>query len=458
MSGAQVLSKKPLKGLSDRLKDELIKQSLERRSRKSKRAAAQVSEGRDTRPITSLAEIPEEWTRFDALPAYQQLQILRTGAERLGIESPFFRAHEGVSGRTTRVDGRECLAFSNYNYLGLCGHPEVDAAAKQAIDDLGTSVSASRPVSGERALHRELEAQLAAAHDVDACLTFVSGHATNVATIGYLFGPADLIVHDALIHNSVLVGSQLAGATRRAFAHNDLDALDQLLARERRQYQRVLIVVEGLYSMDGDYPDLPRLVEIKQRHKAFLMIDEAHSLGVMGRTGRGIAEHFGVAGRAVDIWMGTLSKALAGCGGYIAGSTALVEHLKIAAPGFLYSVGMSPPVAAAASKALSIMLREPERVARLQHNGRRFLERARQAGIDCGSSRGLAVVPAITGSSSRAVRLTHDLLERGVSVQPIIYPAVEEKVARVRFFINAQHTDADIDIAVTRLAEAWGRG
>lgn len=445
------MSKKPLQGLSDRLKDELIRQSLDRRSRKAKRLSQQNRDRRETKPAAGGSLIPEEWVRFDALPAYQQLKILQTGAERLRIKIPYFRLHDGVSGRTTRIDGRECLSFSSYNYLGLSGHPEVNTAAKEAIDELGTSVSASRPVSGERTLHRQLEAALASLYGVDACLTFVSGHATNVSTIGYLFGSADLVVHDALIHNSALVGIQLAGATRRSFPHNDLDALDRLLTAERRQYQRVLVVVEGIYSMDGDYPDLPRLIEIKRRHKAFLMIDEAHALGVMGQTGRGIHEHFGVDGREVDIWMGTLSKALAGCGGYIAGSEALVEHLKIAAPGFLYSVGMSPPVAAASEAALSIMLREPERVARLQHNGRLFLELAQRAGVHCGTSTGLAVVPAITGSSSRALRLTNDLLERGVSAQPIIYPAVEEKAARVRFFITAQLNDEDIQFAVEQL-------
>jgi 8-amino-7-oxononanoate synthase len=349
------------------------------------------------------------------------------------------------------LDDREYVSFSSYNYLGLSGHPEVDAAAKQAIDDFGTSVSASRAVSGERCLHRELEASLAAVHGVEDSLTFVSGHATNVTAIGYLFGPADLVVHDALIHNSALVGIQLSGAARRVFPHNDLDALERLLAKERTQFQRVLVVVEGIYSMDGDYPDLPRLIDIKTRHKAILMVDEAHSFGVMGPTGKGISEHFGLEGPEVDIWMGTLSKALAGCGGYIAGSRALVEHLKIAAPGFLYSVGMSPPVAAAANAALAVMLREPQRVERLQHNGRRFLELAQRAGINCGTSTGLAVVPAIIGSSSRAVRLTNELLDHGISAQPIIYPAVEEKAARVRFFINSQHTDTDLEGAVHQL-------
>src|SRR5690606_27878399 len=191
----------------------------------------------------------------------------------------------------------------------------------------------------ERPIHRELEQAIAAMYEVDDAIVFVSGHATNVSTIGHLFGPRDLVLHDELIHNSVLQGIQLSGARRLPFGHNDWRALDHILDLQRRDFERVLIVVEGLYGMDGDFPDLPRFIEIKERHKAFLMVDEAHSIGVIGSRGYGIRDHFGIDGRDVDIWMGTLSKSMAGCGGYIAGESALVEHLKFLAPGFLYSVG-----------------------------------------------------------------------------------------------------------------------
>ena len=209
--------------------------------------------------------------------------------------------------------------------------------------------------------------------------------------------------------------------------------------------------------MDGDYPDLPHFVEIKLKHKAFLMVDEAHSFGVMGRTGLGIKEHFGLQGKDVDIWMGTLSKTLAGCGGYIAGETALVEHLKFLAPGFLYSVGMSPPLAAASLAALNCLQREPERVTTLQKRGRFFLEQSRVAGIDTGTSTGLAVIPAITGSSIRAARLSAALFERGINVMPILYPAVPEKSARLRFFVSCQHTEAQIRQTVQAVAEEIAR-
>jgi len=264
-------------------------------------------------------------------------------------------------------------------------------------------------------------------------------------------------VHDALIHNSVLQGIALSGAHRLSFPHNDWSALDALLAQCRRQHERVLIVLEGIFSMDGDYPDLPRFAEIKRRHRALLMVDEAHSLGVMGATGRGIREHFGLEGSDVDIWMGTLSKALASCGGFIAGERALVDHLKCAAPGFVYSVGMAPPVAAAALAALELMHAEPERSQRLQQRGALFLETARSLGVDIGSSAGLSVIPAITGSSIRAARLSQALFERGINVQPILYPAVPERAARLRFFVSCDHTEAQIVAAVQAVAEEMGR-
>jgi 8-amino-7-oxononanoate synthase len=390
-------------------------------------------------------------------PDYQQLRILNEGAEKLGVENPYFRVHDGRAGATTVIGGQTFTNFSSYNYLGLAGHPEVNAAAKAAIDRYGTSASASRLVSGERPIHRELERALAAAHGVDDCVVFVSGHATNVSTIGHLFGPKDLIVHDTLIHNSALLGSELSGARRMPFAHNDWEALDRLLTQCRLQYERVLIVVEGLYSMDGDIPDLPHFVEIKRRHRAFLMVDEAHSLGVLGRGGRGIQEHFGLKGSDVDIWMGTLSKALASCGGYIAGERALVEHLKCAAPGFVYSVGMPPPAAAAALAALQLLNAEPHRSQTLQARGRQFLEAARARGIDTGLSVGLSVIPAITHSSLKAARLSEALFRRKINVQPILYPAVQERSARLRFFISCEHTEAQVQLTVDALAEELRR-
>jgi 8-amino-7-oxononanoate synthase len=440
------MSRKTLPGLTAQLKEKLIQHGLERRLRQAN-ATTPTPKHADAIGV----EIPDQYARFDQHPGYLQLRIISDGGARFGIESPFFKTHEGIAGARTRIAGRDYLNFSSYNYLGFSGHPTIAAAAKAAIDRYGTSVSASRLVSGERAIHRELEHAIASTYGTKDAIAFVSGHATNVTTIGHLFGPRDLILHDELIHNSALQGIQLSGARRLPFPHNDWAALDTLLAEQRHRFERVLIVTEGIYSMDGDYPDLPRFIDIKRRHKAFLMVDEAHSFGVMGKSGFGIREHFGIAGDEVDIWMGTLSKTLAGCGGYITGETALVEHLKFLAPGFLYSVGMSPPVAAASLTALEMMHKEPARVARLHDRGALFLELARAAGIDTGTSAGISVIPAIVGGSLRAARVSAAMFERGINVQPILYPAVPEKLARLRFFMSCEHSEADIREAVSAL-------
>lgn len=415
--------------------------------------AGGVSNASPTSRPMHRANVAEAFTRFDRHPGYQEMLVPKAAAERLRVRNPFFIAHDGVAGAVTRIEGREYFNFSSYNYLGLVGHPAINKAAKDAIDRYGTSASASRVVSGERPIHRELEEALADNYGVEDCAVFVSGHATNVTTIGYLFGPKDLVIHDALIHNSTLEGAKLSGSARRSFPHNDFDALDTILAEIRSQFERVLIVVEGHYSMDGDIPDLPRLIDIKRRHGCFLMVDEAHSLGILGATGRGIHEHFDVAGKDVDIWMGTLSKTLAGCGGYIAGERALVENLKYAAPGFVYSVGIAPPLAAASLAALRIMLNEPERVTRLQENGRLFLKLVREIGLDAGNSQGIAIVPAITGNSLKAVKLSNRLFDSAINVQPIMYPALEERGARLRFFLSAQHKENQLKRTVEILEQ-----
>lgn len=435
-------------GLAGDTKQRLIQQALARRGQAAAAQGATLEQAQQ-----AALKVPEAFYRFDQHPGYQQLRVMQQGAARLGLSNPFFRMHEGTAGASTQIGEREYLNFASYNYLGYSGHPQVAEAAKAAIDRYGTSVSASRPVSGDRPLHRELERELASVYDVEDAVVMVSGHATNVTTIGYLFGPRDLVVHDELIHNSVLQGIQLSGARRLSFPHNDWQALDRLLGEQRQHFERVLVVVEGIYSMDGDYPELPRFVELKRKHKVFLMVDEAHSLGVMGATGKGIREHFDLAGEDVDIWMGTLSKTLSSCGGYIAGSTALIEHLKFLAPGFLYSVGMPPAVAASALAALQLLAEGRDRVARVQARGQLFLRLAREAGLDTATSTGLAVIPVITGSSFKAGRLSSALFERGINAQPILYPAVPEQAARVRFFVSCEHSEEQIRHTVAVVAE-----
>ncbi len=390
---------------------------------------------------------------FENLPGYRELKLQRSAAELIGLGNPFFRVHEAKAGATTSIEGRPFTNFSSYDYLGLNGHAEVNAAAQAAIVEFGTSSSASRVVAGERPGHITLEKALAAHYETEACVAMVSGHATNVTTLGALMEAPDVIYHDALIHNSVVVGAQLSGAQRRSFAHNDPNALDTLLRATRHEHRRALIVIEGLYSMDGDAPDLAAFIALKDRYDAWLMVDDAHGLGVLGRNGAGLFEHADVDPHGVDIWMGTLSKTLSSCGGYIAGPAALIEYLKCTAGGFVYSVGMAPPLAAAATTALQILHREPERVERLRRNGGLFLDCARERGLDVGSSLGLAVIPVIIGDSLKAVTLSDKLFARGINVQPIIHPAVPERGSRLRFFMTSEHTEAQIRETVTAVAD-----
>jgi 8-amino-7-oxononanoate synthase len=384
------------------------------------------------------------------------LTMMKRAGAALGIRDPFFRPHAGVAGATTVIDGRSYDNFVSYNYLGLNGDPRVNDAAKAAIDRYGTSVSASRIVSGERPIHQALERALAELYRTEDALALVSGHATNVTVIGHLVGRDDLILHDSLSHNSIVQGALASGAQRLSFPHNDLDELDRMLGQRRAQVNRALIVVEGHYSMDGDVPDLARLVAIARTHGAHLMVDEAHSLGVLGARGHGIFERAGVDPGEVDIWMGTLSKTLSGCGGYIAASAELIDYLRKSAPGFVYSVGLPPPVAAAAIASLDIMHAEPERIAALNANAARFLAGARAHGLDTGPSIGAAIVPIMTGSSILAARAADWLFDRGVNVQPIIYPAVPEQAARLRFFHSSLHAAEQLDRVAGLVAEAIG--
>jgi 7-keto-8-aminopelargonate synthetase-like enzyme len=233
--------------------------------------------------------------------------------------------------------------------------------------------------------------------------------------------------------------------------------LDGILNEIRNEYRRALVAIEGVYSMDGDYPDLPKFVEVKKRHKGLMLVDEAHSIGTMGARGRGIGEHFAIDPRDVDLWMGTLSKSLGSCGGYIAGCKEVVEYLKYTAPGFVYSVGLPPPNAASALASLRLLQAEPHRVTRVQANARRFLELAKERGLNTGLSKDSPVVPVIIGNSRQALQLSRRLFERGINVQPILYPAVEEKAARLRFFITATHSEGQICTTVNAVAEELAR-
>ena len=401
-------------------------------------------------PTTNVSVEPED--SFEQFAEYRRLKTTMRQMLMTGVPNPYFTVHEGIVRDNTVVEGIELISFASYNYLGLSGHPAVMASAADAIQQYGTSVSASRLVSGEKPIHGELERAIADWIGVDRSILMVGGHATNETTIGHLVGPGDLIIHDSLAHNSIVQGALLSGARRRAFPHNDYEALDRMLTEIRSQYRRVLIAIEGVYSMDGDFSDVPQFIEVKQRHRSLLMVDEAHSFGTMGATGRGMAEHFGVDARKVDIWMGTLSKSAASCGGYIAGCKELIELLRYTAPGFVFSVGMPPAQVGAALAAIRTLDAEPERVDVLRAKSDLFLSLCREAGLDTGDSGGTPVIPVITGNSMVALRLSHRLKGDGINVQPILYPAVDESAARLRFFITCEHSDEQIRYAVDRTA------
>jgi 8-amino-7-oxononanoate synthase len=387
------------------------------------------------------------------LEANREIRLMEAAADYLDIADPFFRVHEGVAGAETEIGDQRYINFASYNYLGLNGDRRIAAAAIAAIERYGTSVSASRPVSGERPLHRELERALARVHGAEDAVALISGHATNVTVIGHLLGRNDVIVHDALIHNSIVQGAMLSGARRVPFRHLDPEAADRILAEIRPRNGNALLVIEGHYSMDGDVPDLAAFIAVARRRKAWLMVDEAHALGVLGPRGFGSADHAGIDPAEIDIWMGTLSKSLVSCGGYIAGRKDLVDYLKRTAPGFVFSVGMAPPVAAAALAAIDILEAEPERVRRLNERAALFLELARAGGLDVGGSVGAAIVPVITGSSIAAGRLAQAVFRRGLNVQPILYPAVPERSARLRFFLTAAHSEEQVRRAASIVIE-----
>ncbi len=406
-------------------------------------AAAREASPADQLPRSPFADLPEQ----------EVLKLHRAVGVLTGISDPFHRLHDGRASDTTTIGGRSVVNFSSYDYLGLNGHPGGAAAAKAAIDRFGTSVSASRLSGGERQVHRDLDEALARLHSCESALAFVSGHATNVSVIGTLLGAEDLIVCDSFVHNSIMEGARLSGARRILSPHGDLDALERALRLNRARHRRALVVVEGLYSMDGDMPDLATLIKLKRRYDAWLMVDEAHSIGVLGANGRGIAEEQNIDPADVDIWMGTLSKTLAAAGGYIAGAEPLVRLLKLTTPGFLFSVGLSPPVAAAAHAAIGLMQEETWRLARMRENGRLFLAGARARGLDTGFSIGAAITPVIVGNSPHAVLLSERLLARGYNVGPAIFPGVAENQARLRFFVTSQHTPKQIEDVLEATAE-----
>lgn len=428
-------------------KKEKIRQMLQKKQGGAAPAAAvktaKKKSGKAVKPQTNFED-------FEEIQAFRkQFDIL----EQLKIKNPYFRVNETITNNKTRIEGRELISYSSYNYLGYSGDPKVSKSAKDAIDLYGTSSSASRIATGEKPIHAQLEKELASFLGTEDSVVFVSGHATNVTVIGHLFRPQDLILFDELSHNSIIEGCLLSGARRVPFPHNDYKTLEKLLKENRNEYERILITVEGVYSMDGDIAPLDKFIELKKKYKALLYVDEAHSMGTIGETGRGIGEYYNVNREDVDFWMGTFSKSLASCGGYIAGKKALVEYLRYTTPGFLYSVGITPANAGAALGALKALKKSSAKVKKLQKNSQYFLELAKKAGLNTGISEESPVIPVIIGNSALALKLAHTLFEKGINVQPILYPAVPDAESRLRFFLTSEHTKKDMDYTIKTVSE-----
>ncbi|MFS0560359.1 aminotransferase class I/II-fold pyridoxal phosphate-dependent enzyme [Terribacillus sp. 179-K 1B1 HS] len=361
---------------------------------------------------------------------------------------PYFRKSEGIASNKIIIDGQVLLNFSTYNYLGLNGDSEINETVMDAISRHGTSVSGSRLLCGEIGIHRELERKIADFIGTEDAIIQVGGHSTNVNTIGNIVNEEDLILHDALSHNSIIQGALLSRAKRKPFKHNDMQHLEEELKKLRTKFRRTLIIAEGVYSMDGDICNLPELIRLKEKYNAILMVDEAHSIGTIGRNGRGVTSHFGINPEKVDILMGTLSKSLNSCGGYIAGNKKFINYLKYNSPGFIFSVGMTPSNAAAALASLMICERDGYLFEQLKTNHTHFLEGLKKLGADTGESSRTPIIPLITRDSDKALEFAESLFQQGVNAMPIVYPAVKESEARIRFFISAAHTIEDLDASL----------
>ncbi len=349
------------------------------------------------------------------------------------------------------VRGREMLMFASYSYLGLIGHPRINEAAKAAIDKYGSGTHGVRLLAGTLDLHFELEQTIAEFKHAEAAITYSSGYATNLAVISTLVGRHDVVICDKYDHASIIDGCQLSGAELRRFRHNDMDHLEDLLKSNVDRATK-LVVVDSVFSMDGDIIDLPTTVKLCKEYGAWLMVDEAHSIGVLGETGRGIEEHFGL-GDVIDVKMGTLSKTIPSVGGYIAGKEELIVLMRHASRAFIFSAAIPPAQAAAAKEAFHVISEEPELITRLQENTALFMGGLKQMGYDTMLSE-TAIVPILCGLDETAFELTRLCQQQDIFVLPVVSPAVPAGQGRLRATVTAGHTPQDIEQALSVLEEA----
>jgi len=368
----------------------------------------------------------EQWRREGT---YQRLRVL-----------------ESESAAESRFDGKNVINLASNNYLGLTTHPKLREAAIEATRKYGVGSGAVRTISGTMSLHMELEERIAAFKRVEACVVFQSGFAANAGTVAAILAPEDHIVSDELNHASIIDGCRLSKARIHVFPHKDVAAADKILAELESVPGRKLLITDGVFSMEGDIAPLPGLVEAAARRGAIMMIDDAHSSGVLGRNGRGTVDHFGLHGR-VDIQVGTLSKAIGVLGGYVCGSRDLIEFLYHRARPFLFSTSHPPAVAAACLAAFDVLEREPERIQSLWDNAKYFKAGLTAAGFDTGASE-TPITPVFVGEAALAHRLSRELFEEGVLATGIGFPTVPKGRARVRTIVAATHTRQELDRAL----------
>lgn len=378
----------------------------------------------------------------------KRIQAMNRRVDALKQESLYFYNQpikELHGGAKVVVNGREMGMYASYSYLGLVGHPRINQAAQEAVERYGTGTHGVRSLAGSLELHRELEDTIAEFKETEAAITFTSGYVTNLTVISTLMGRGDVVISDKLNHASIVDGCLMSGARFVRFRHNDMDALDVRLRQIPKESAK-LVVADAVFSMDGDVIDFPRMVELCQEYGAWLMIDEAHSLGVLGKTGRGIEEHFGMEG-AIDIKMGTLSKTIPSVGGYVAGSKNLITYLRHASRAYIFSAALPPAQTAAAKAAFEVILDEPWRVEKLCRNTEQFIHGLQDRGFDTMNTE-TAIVPVLLGSDENAFAMTRAVQEQGVFVLPVVSPAVPPGLARLRATVTAAHEPNEIEHAM----------
>jgi 8-amino-7-oxononanoate synthase len=355
------------------------------------------------------------------------------------------------NGRVNVINYGEMIMLGGYSYLGLIGHPKINEASKAAIDHYGTGTYGVRLLAGSLKLHNDLEARIAEFKQADGAITMSSGYVTNLATISSLLRRGDTIICDKLNHASIVDGCLLSMAKFVRFRHNDMDHLEMRL-KQADKNGRVLVIADAVFSMDGDIIDLPEVHRLCKKYGAYLMIDEAHSVGVIGKTGHGIEEHFGMPADAIDIKMGTLSKTIPSAGGYVAGNHELINFLKHEARAFIFSAALPPASAAAAKAAFDVIEEEPWRVEKIQTNYLRFANKLKEAGYNLLYTE-TAIVPVVCGATEAAAKLAKYCRDHGIFVQAIVAPVVPEGLARLRACISAAHTLEDIDYCANVIIE-----